>query len=650
MQSVSSKILIPHKGRLIHPMDYREVDPGNPWFPLPRDYPELTEEGQRQARIAAVCKQDTALDFVAAWDLFRRLYLMTTERGFFYHNFVESPPFHYELIGYAGMYARNLAAAPRGFAKSVIVGTELPLFLLLTRPYIRIALGLSTDKLVEQRFEVLMTQLTENPFILGDFGTLRPQKGTGIWNRHHLHTKPGAKIEGYSVTGRKRGARPDVFILDDPEYDPESESGAVLMRDKFESFLFKQVIPMLEKGSAIYWIGTIIGRRSFLAHACYGEDTRFDYWNRTVYAAESEEVEKGETASVLWEGKWDKEMLNVRRKEIGEANYASEYMNKLSSDQDKVLVIDPKLNEYTITNDDSFLSAPLSSDYTLTYWGQDKATRVWEQRKVKSGDFFTNMYRIITHDPARGLSAHHDYTCIAVLGFDQDNTLWILDMWMGRAKELMIQRQIWRLGLKWQPKLIGIESIASQIALVDSTSTYLKQQISETGQMIWTPRVIGVDYSRSAKDKSKAERISTLEWRFPTGKIKYPAHRKEHWPINMLYSQTEDFTYDLSMLPYDDAIDSIAMAHYVVHSRGIPEQEKKPVESLEQMLMQGKRHIAGAPILGAFGSAHLTEDLLNTIIDTEPPSGYNSATRGRQPLTSTRRPHVTRHRNSRRRR
>ncbi len=625
----------------MHPSQYRQgVAGSNPWYPLPVDYPELTKDGQKQARLSALRQQDNPQQFVAAWDLFRKLYLMTTEPGFFYHNFAESPPFHYELIDFAARYARNLIAAPRGFAKSVIVGTELPLFLILTRPYLRVAMGMATDKLIEGRFEVLMQQLLDNPNILNDFGPMKPKKGEGIWNRHHLHLSIGSKIEGFSVTGRKRGARPDVFILDDPEYDPESESGAILMRDKFENLLFKQVIPMLEKGSIIYWIGTIIGRRSFLAHACYGDDDRFNFWNRKVYAAEEKDDQSG-TTSVLWEGKWDKEMLNVRRQEIGEANYASEYLNKLSSDQDRIFTIDPMLNEYKVSNYEGFIKAPLISREKVTVWRLDKVDRQWKQEIIEAGAFFDRMYRVITLDPAEGLSKHHDYSCLAVLGFDTDNTLWILDMWMGRAKKLLIQRQIWRLGLKWRPKVIGIESISTQIALVDSTDTFLKQQIAESGQIAWVPRVKGVDYSRSGKDKSKAERIATLEWRFPMGKIKYPSHLAEKWPMNMLYSQTVDFTYDLSMLPFDDAIDTVAMGHYVVHSKGLHRQEEGPEKTLEQRLSDGEKAIGSIPILSGFGSGNVSDELFQTMLDNQRSGGYvkGKSNRFRQ---VNRRPYVVR--------
>jgi len=72
---------------IVEPINYRKVLGGdNPWYPLPKDYPELTPEGQKQARLAALRRQDTPLEFVAAWDLFRRLYLMTTEPGVFYRS------------------------------------------------------------------------------------------------------------------------------------------------------------------------------------------------------------------------------------------------------------------------------------------------------------------------------------------------------------------------------------------------------------------------------------------------------------------------------------------------------------------------------------------------------------------------------------
>lgn len=580
----------------------------NPNWPLCADYEDLTADGQRQARLATLRRQNTPLDFVGAWMLFRHCYLICTEPGFFYHRYVESPPFHYELIEFAADYARNLVAAPRGYAKSVIVGTELPLMLMLTRPYIRVALGMATDKLIEDRFEVFNRQLTENSYIRDDFGLQKPKRGMAIWNRHHIQLLNGSKLQGFSVTGRKRGARPDMFILDDPEYDPDTEGGALVARERFEVFLFKQVIPMLESGSGIYWIGTLIGRRSFIGHACYGDDARFTYWNRRIYSAVSDDPQNGD-ASLLWEGKWDKQTLDVRCAEIGKANFQSEYLNRPGSNQDRTLRIDPILNEYTAV-DGRAEALSVSSPRLIRY--HDKTTSAAE---TPANDLFNRMYRVIAFDPARGLSSHHDYSAITVLGFDRSNTLWVLDMWMGRAAESTLMRHIFRLGLRWRVNVIGIESVSRQIALVDSIGTYLTEHGDEAFEANWKPRIVPIDYANRRGGSSKSERISTLEWRFDTGRIKYPAHLKDKWPISALYAQTQDFTYDMNLLEFDDALDTVAMGHFIVHARGASggPASLTPPETFEQKLARGQTHICGMPIIQAFGGALITESILDRI-------------------------------------
>jgi len=582
----------------------------NPYWPLPADYPELSEDGKRNARLAAVSTQNTIDAFVGAWMLFRRMYLIPTEPGFFYHNYAESPPFHYDLIRFAAEYARNLVAAPRGYAKSVIIGTELPLMLMLTRPYIRIALGMATDKLIEDRFEIFNRQFQENPYIIQDFGLQRPKRGMAIWNRHHLQLLNGSKIQGFSVTGRKRGARPDLFILDDPEYDPDTEGGALVARDRFEGFLFKQIIPMLESGSGIYWIGTLIGRRSFIGHACYGDDKRFTYWNRRIYSALSEDPQTGKT-ELLWGEKWDEGTLRVRREEIGEAHFMSEYMNRPGSTQDRTLRIDPLLNEYTVEHDKPTGPLSLNSGALLKWYD---STGV-EQRQQAS-EVFSKMYRIIAFDPARGLSAHHDYSCIAVMGFDRSNILWVLDMWMGRAPEAILMRNIFRLGARWRVHVIGIESVSRQIMLVDSLTTYVAAHRDELGDDArWMPRIVPVEYAGVRGGASKADRIMTLEWRFETGRIKYPAYLKNKWPFNMLYAQTEDFTYDLNLLEHDDAIDAVAMAHYIVHARGAGGNVSAvtPPKTFEQYMREGQFEWQGLPLINAFGVQGLTPEVLESI-------------------------------------
>ena len=550
---------------------------------------------------------------------------MPTEPGFFYHNFAESPAFHYQAIYDVGKWARNILVAPRGFSKSTIIATELPLFLLLTRQYIRLALALATDRMIEERFDTIIKQLTENPFILEDFGEQKPKRGSAIWNRHNINLKErGSRLSGFSVTGRKRGARPDFIFLDDPEYDPESDSAssALILKEKFETLLFRQVLPMLEKGSAIFWVGTMINRRSFLYHSCYGKDPRFEFWNRRILKSRIEDTEGGET-NLLWDGKYDEDFLKMKEGEMGHSAFQAEFQNDPISEQERVLKVDSFMNEYEVethTNNDPFLS---TSPVSFSKWS--KIEKQWEPVKEPYNKLISGMFRILLYDPAEGLSQHHDYSCIAVVGIDTDNCLWVLDMWMGRAKEITLQNKFYAMGLKWQPRVAAIEAISDQVAIADSMSTFLEGR-REGG---WFPRIMPLTYKQVKGDKSKPSRIATLEWRFQTGKIKYPAHLKNQWPYTALYSQTQDFTYDLALLPHDDAIDTIAMSSFVVHGRGIkgPQTSREPT-FLEQV-KAGQLRVAGVPILSGMNTNEIDEETFTALmrrnrgLDMKKDSEYN---------------------------
>ena len=634
-----------HKNQIslnMNPLQYIESQRAkNPLFPLPLDYPELSEDGQRKARLAAVVNHKTPLDFVVAWDCFRRLYLLTTPPGFFYHNYSPSPAFHFEAICDVGKYARNLLAAPRGFAKSVILGTELPMFLLLTKPYYRIIMSMATDKLIEARFDIIMRQFTENEFIREDFGILKPKRGDAIWNRHHIQLMNGSKLEGFSVTGRKRGARPDMFILDDPEYDPESDSeeSSLILKEKFETFLFRQVIPMLEPESSIFWVGTMIGRRSFLYHACQGEDPRFRFWNRKIlkslYVDPSDPTKK----SILWAGKWSEASLNARKEEIGNSAFMAEYQNDPTSMEEKTLRIDRLKNEYLIQDfeEEIQVRSPLTSPVEVCYHLFNPTTKKWALNKIPANKLYQGMFRIITFDPARGLSPHNDYACITVLGFDSENCMWILDMWMGRAKEEALLNNIYKLGMKWQPRVLGIESISMQIQIVDSMKILLEER--KVGG--WMPKVMPVDYMINKKRKSKADRIATLEWRFTAGKIKYPHHLSSKWPIRELYAQTRDFTYDMALLRFDDAIDSVAMAHYVIHGKGAKNFPSVREVTIADKIKAGQLTEHGVSLLSGTNASEIDRETFQAILDRSylgGHDGHKEKPRARKPYV-IRRPH-----------
>jgi len=386
----------------------------------------------------------------------------------------------------------------------------------------------------------------------------------------------GAVVKGLSVMGKKRGGRPRLFILDDPENDPDSDSQAAAQAvvEKFEMIMFRQIIPMLESGSSIFWIGTLINRRSFLYHATTGDDPRFDFWNRKVLKAIAYDEDDLEKVYVLWPEKWPKAVLDARREEIGESAFASEYCNEPVSEQERILVIDPRKNEYTVDGEFDWKN-PLAHTGNII-WSErfmEPGQRVYKEFEKPFRELVLPMYRILLFDYGKGLSQYNDYSCILILGFDTSNTLWILDMWLGRAKDATLLRLIYEKGLAWRPRVLGIEAVSIQVSFAEAVKEYIDEMEGKISTP-WRARVFPVTYPAKV---TKPQRISGLEWRYHPGKIKYPAHLSGKWPFDQLYQQTEDFTPDLALLPHDDAIDTLSMSQYVVKNRGgkfIKEKQK----------------------------------------------------------------------------
>ncbi len=590
-------------------------DKSNPFWPLPRDYGDLTIDGQRQARLSVLCDQSTPIKLVIAWNTFRRIYLCNSKQAPFYKKgFSESPDFHYSMIRDLGQFGRNAYAAPRGFAKSSVITEEMSMLLSLTRPFFDITIALSTDRQMTDRFDTIMNQFQENELIINDFGILQPKRGQALWNHSHLSLNIGSKIRGLSVMGKKRGGRPKLFILDDPENDPDSDSetSRMALLEKFEMILFRQIIPMLEAGSCIFWIGTLIDRKAFLYRATMSDDDpRFNVWNRKVLKAIATDEDDPKKVYLLWPEKWPKEVLDARLEEIGPSAFHSEYLNEPISPQDRILQVDPKKNEY-IVEGEMDMRNPLNHTGKIK-WFERKDTpagRVYVEEEKPYCELVKPMFRAILFDYASGLTSYNDYSCIAVVGFDTLMTMWILNMWLGRAKDATLMRMIWETGLAWQPRVIGIEAVSIQKAFAEALRDYVAEQEAHVGPQ-WRGRVFPITYPAR---ESKAQRISSaLEWRFTSGRIKYPAHLANTWPYNELYAQTADFTMDLALLQHDDAIDTLAESKYVVKTRGNQRERERGKPSLLERIIRNQPEVKGMPLLSGVPSEQLSDEMLNVL-------------------------------------
>lgn len=538
-------------------MAVRFPEEGNPYFPLPPDYPELGAEGQRLARVNAVRLRETPEDFVTAWSFFREWYL-GWDGAFFYDDFRESPLAHYEWAWFRFRHRRNAIGAHRGMAKSTVIGTEWPLMDLVSQPRSKSLLVLSTDAKVEARFDNIMYQLERNDRILSDFGQLKPLRGAGIWNRHHLRLENGAQLLGGSVNSvHLRGERPHTLIVDDPEYDPKEGTDLEKLTADFETLLFKVLLGMLRGNARMFWIGTLITRRSFLWKILRGEDQRVNpkLWNRRVYPM------VGPDGLPLWKAEFTQEQVEEKKQELG-AGFWSEMMCDPGLEEDPVLRVGPN-SEWTTAEIPSSWPPPdpRSSDLIVKRTDiirgpNNVLTPTPASSPLK--ELLASQFLFTTTDYAPTQKDTSDFSAIAVMGADRLNQVWLWDLWAGKVRSSELIRRLWEMAIRWRVRVMGVEAVGVQEELV--------QLVSDAGvdvaeRLGWVPQVIPIRYPAGV---SKAQRIGALEWRFDKGLIKLPGSLRNREPFRSAYWQIQNYTPTLCRLEHDDLADVIAMSSQIL--------------------------------------------------------------------------------------
>jgi len=605
----------------------------NPNWPLPAEYDKLPAEGQRQARLHLLTyyrtpglqRDQVAYWFKVAWSFFRTFYLKPEGQNFYKGGFKESPPWHYDVIGDIQRFLFNIEGHPRGSGKTVIGAKEIPLMLALTRPNFVICICSSTQQLIPEKVTGIKLQLCENKRILDDFGVMRPKGRADLrpFNDKILHLMNNSEIHFVSLGQRQRGKRPMLYILDDPEYDGKNTAERKeALRQEMEDHMQKIVIGMLPENCGILWLGTMLGKRSYLYHACFTKDKDFENWNKRVVSGAKLDKGTGRVIESCWPTNWSVEFLQFKKDNMG-LNFMSEIMNNPVSETDRLLTIEPVRNEYKmdvlpqdidnrdcphLPHPDAILTYHYNKGYNTTTGRQE-----WQIDSVKAKDYFDKLYKILLFDYADSLNTKADFSCINILGFDSRNCTWVLDSWMGKLKDDRLMDMVLRYGEAWDCTYVGLESVGAQRKLVKAAEhRLLERQSSGMATGEWQPRIRGIKYPGNPE---KGLRCSYLEPDFTRGMIKLPGQLKHRWPWKAAYIQIKDFTISLEHLAKDDWIDTLAMKNYCPHGKG----EAKPTKGVDyeaekvQAVREGKPIVPGYDGLQGLGIDHISEAMLDEL-------------------------------------
>lgn len=563
---------------------------GNPFYPLPPDFPSLSLEGKRAARLNAMFTQTTPEDYALAWTIFRGHYLRH-ESAHFYKDWVEPSQYHTEWAYFRKKYQYNVIGAHRGSAKSTIIGTEFPLFEVLTNPYKTVFLILPDDRKVERRFDVIQQQLESNKAILEDFGPMRPSPSSGgMWTKHAMRLLNGAELLGYSVSSKRiRGERPYFMVIDDPEYDSSATTSNDKVIEGFENLLFTVLLPTMRRSSSMFWIGTPIDPKSFLWRLSKGEDERLKglKWNRKIYSAVNDNNE------IFWEGEYSKESLEEKRREVGEAAWSSEYMCNPTRTANSIFTIGPN-STYDLKTGPDFKDDPdpLQSNSVITFEGKE----------CRVGPWVTKMSRAIAVDWIYRAGPYSDRAVVHVLGRDSDMVSWSLDLFSERIDTDKLIPIIWKYATKWKVRLVGCEGNAVQWSFYKSLAEYGQKHFDQFG---WSPQVVPIKVPHGV---SKEIKISALSYPFGRGKIKLPLWREVSNPAyRRLMQQIRTFDGTDKSLEHDDEIDTLALYHTLVPPGKVLSSPGKEHRTVCEMMKSGETHTKdGLPLALALPLAGLS--------------------------------------------
>jgi len=608
--------------------EVKKIDPeGNPLWPLPADFNELSSPSQRLARVNG-CRQylldwgspdRNANVFADCVEFFDRMYLLPIPEIDHFPGFYDLPPvpgapFH-RFMQYAyWRYGWQALVAPRGGTKSMQIRKRIMLRMTAERGF-SCVYATATDTLAKITGTMLRKQFMRNKLLLEDWNDVYPD-GSG-----RLAPKPRGDlpisteiIELYnnsvcffaSANSRQRGRRPIVYELDDPEYDPESETTNMEgMRNRLEETILKIIGPMMTRSSSKYvWTGTFLSAQHLLWSAMDEEklpdgtttprDKRFRAWKRFIIKAAQEDPQTGEPSRSNWPHMWplsNKEKVELKlpedtvtipelRARFGEPVWQAEFQANPGAISGSYYPFNRTESEceqrfgYKILSADEYtFSEPFKSQSIVRWhkWRDGECLPV----EFPLSELVQQCRPFITVDTAYSESATSDWKVAHVMMWTPDKELFSLDIHDTRRDETYLAQLLFELGNRWNAWAIFPEVTNTQRSLARTLQQRVVDRLPQQMGIGHVPAIMPLHTGR----ESKQSRLASFRVWFDLNKVKLPFDRMHSPVYNRLFNQLEGFSPELKDggLRHDDHLDTLEMAQRTV---------KVSADKLERMLTE----------------------------------------------------------------
>lgn len=233
------------------------------------------------------------------------------------------PDFHREIYDFLFSMKDEAMAAPRGHAKSTLVGMMFIAYCVVNKLEKYIVYISQSFQKTMQFIKPLAMEFMRNADLIYVYGDLTPRKTRDNLNkfRQDIIDVNGIRIQAASFEKNIRGfkfgnQRPTLIVLDDIEGDERTSNADLRLKDEHK--LNKVIIPALDPiCGKIKMIGTILHWDSLLIK-------KIRQYKGKIFKAISDDLDP---ETILWPEYFSYEILMAKRDSIGTVAFSSEYLN-----------------------------------------------------------------------------------------------------------------------------------------------------------------------------------------------------------------------------------------------------------------------------------------------------------------------------------
>ena len=358
-------------------------------------------------------------------------FVLEVEKGD--NSFVSLVSFHRELCNFVqDRYDRKkLILLPRSHLKSKLITIGYSTFRIIQNPQIRILIYSATWGMAVDLHMSIQKNLQSSEKIHLLWGNLaqNPREWSQDKTRLETNDKREPTITAAGIDNNLVGGHYDLIIMDDVV-----NRDNIGTADQIEKVLkrYRDCLDLLEPHGQLIVIGTRWHDADLYGWIQEKDNNVLADYDLMIKRAFEGDIISGEGFQALWPGKFSQQELKKRLMAEGWAHFSAQYLN------------DPVPEE----------NATFKRDYFRYYDSSDLKGRL--------------LNKFLLLDPAISLKKDSDYSAFVVVGHDEHDLIFILDLIRQRLLPSDIINTIFHLRDRWNLVDVGIEQVAFQKALAYS--------------------------------------------------------------------------------------------------------------------------------------------------------------------------------------